>query len=514
MKKLDFILCSLPRMNMLYPPGAPAILKAVLMDHGYACRTKDLVADWFTTFKDHPDWGTIDSWNALGNLKIRDDLESLIDEKVESWAKDLIKQNSVWIGLSIFSYESHRLGQMLSQKIKEFSPRQKIFMGGLGITNVSERYAEKLFENGIIDAFITGEGEESIIQLAKGNLDFPGINDKNYQQLSKKTLDSQPVPNYDDYDLSLYGKEQQGAYSNFNKDIHTLPITASRGCVRKCTYCDVPLLWPKFTHRGGDLVADEITRHYESSGTTKFHFTDSLVNGSMKDFRVMIDRLAKYNMDKGANITWTGQFIFRPAGSHTKEDWKTMARSGASVLEVGIESGSDDIRFQMGKKFTNDDVSVELKNASDNKVAIFPLMIVGWPTETDKHFQEFKDFLVRFHPYAYNKTIIDMTLGQTTRVQKNTPLFMEREKMGLEMIPTGGTQEDLLWWNKNNPTLTLSKRILRRFELAELALDLGYSIPEDYDEKRYLWSKWNELKDIETKWHNERTTRNQNNNVQ
>jgi len=162
----------------------------------------------------------------------------------------------------------------------------------------------------------------------------------------------------------------------------------------------------------------------------------------------------------------------------------------------------------MGKKFTNDDVSVELKNASDNKVAIFPLMIVGWPTETDKHFQEFKDFLVRFHPYAYNKTIIDMTLGQTTRVQKNTPLFMEREKMGLEMIPTGGTQEDLLWWNKNNPTLTLSKRILRRFELAELALDLGYSIPEDYDEKRYLWSKWNELKDIEIKWHNERTTRN------
>lgn len=498
-------------MNMLYPPGAPAILKAVLMSHGFSCKTKDLVADWFMTFKDHEDWGEIDSWNALGNLKIRDDLEKLISEKVDKWASELVGIKAEWIGLSIFSYESHRLGQILSQKIKEINPRQKIFMGGLGITNVSERYAEKLYETGLIDAYITGEGEESIVQLAKGNFDFPGINDKNYQQLSKKTLDSQPVPNYDDYDMSLYGKENQGAYNsynNFNKDIHTIPITASRGCVRKCTYCDVPLLWPKFTHRGGDLVADEIIQHYEKNGTRKFHFTDSLVNGSMKDFRVMIDRLARFNKDKGANITWTGQFIFRPMGSHTKEDWQMMAQSGASVLEVGIESGSDDIRFAMGKKFTNEDVAFELENARKNKIAIFMLMIVGWPTETEDHFQQYKDFLIRFHPYAYDKTIIDMTLGQTTRIQPNTPLFHDKEKMGIEMIPSGEVQEDLLWWNSNNPTLTLSKRILRRFEIGALARELGYSIPEDHDEKRYLWSKWNELKNIESKWLNERTGRN------
>ena len=507
-----FLLCSLPRMSMLYPPGAPAVLKAILQKHGFTCNTMDFVAEWFHSFKDHPDWNTIDSWNALGHLKIRQDLEQLIDDTVTSWAKRLVDRKAEWIGLSVFSYESHRIASLLSHKIKAKDPRQKIFMGGLGITNVSEKYAESLLDKGIIDAFITGEGERSIVELANGNMDFPGINDKDYKQLTKDVIDSQPEPDFSDYDLSLYGKENLGVYQDtnsykaFNMDQNTLPVTASRGCVRQCGYCDVPLLWPKFTHRGGDVVAEEIISHHKRSGTRRFHFTDSLINGSMKDFRLMIDMLAKYNTDHGANITWTGQIIFRAKNQHTDEDWAMMARSGASVFEVGIESGSDEIRFEMGKKFTNDDTEQELRNAHKNKIAIHVCSIVGWPTETKEHLEQYKDFLVRFHPYAHNRTILDLEMGGTLRIQPNTPLYNQKEQMGVQMIPTKGAQEDLLWWNKNNPTLTLSERILRRFELGQLARDLGYQMPTNDKDVRYLWSKWNQLKDIERDWLNERKT--------
>jgi radical SAM superfamily enzyme YgiQ (UPF0313 family) len=497
---------------MLYPPGAPALLKAVLQKNGYRCFTKDFVAGWFNSFKDHPEWATIDSWNALGHLKIPHKLEKLIETTVRQWAREIIKKKAEWIGLSIFSYESHRIGSLLSKKIKELNPKQKIFMGGLGITNVSEKYAETLLEQGIIDAFITGEGENSILELAKGNLQYPGINNKKYKQLSKEIIDSQPTPDFSDYDLSLYGKENLGvyqdtnSYKSFNMDQNTLPITASRGCVRQCGYCDVPLLWPKFTHRGGEVVANEIISHHKRSGTRRFHFTDSLVNGSMKDFRIMIDKLARYNIDNGANITWSGQMIFRPNRQHTQEDWRIMAESGASVFEVGIESGSDEIRFQMGKKFTNEDTEYELQNAYKNKIAIHISSIVGWPTETEKHLEQCKDFLIRFHPFAHNRTILDIEMGGTLRIQPNTPLYMKKDEMGIEMIPTGGAQEDLLWWNKNNPTLTLSKRILHRFELGKLARDLGYNMPTNEKDRLYLWSKWNQLKDIEKEWLNERKT--------
>ena len=505
----DFVICSLPRMSMLYPPGAPAVLKAVLEKNNFKCKTFDFVADWFNTFKDNENWIDIDSWNAVSNLTLPDKLQKAIDAKIKEWAITLLNEKAGWIGLSVFSYESHRVASQLAKQIKSINPNQKILLGGAGITNISEKYAEKLLNDGWIDSYITGEGEESILQLAIGNTAWPGVNDKEYSQLSKQYLDTQPTPNFADYNLDLYGKQNLGVLSSMGNDIHTLPITSSRGCVRKCSYCDVPALWPKFTHRGGELVANEIIGHYEKSGIRKFYFTDSLVNGSMKDFRIMIDILAKYNYDHSANITWTGQFIFRPANQHTAEDWKTMAQAGASVLEVGIESGSDDIRFQMGKKFTAEDIEYEMGHAQKNKISTYWLMIVGYPTETERHFREYKEFFHRFQSYAKDKTIIDLDLGGTLRIQPNTPLFVQKEQMGIEMINlSSGSQEDMLWWNKTNPKLTLSRRMLRRFQLGQLALELGYTLPGNTKDLRYLWSKWNQLKNEEYRWLYARTNKN------
>lgn len=515
MENLDFILCSVPRMNMLYPPPAPALLKSILTKNNFTCKTIDFVSNFYYSFKNHPEWVKIDNWNALPNFH-DEKIEKIITAKVEEWAKEIVSYQCAWVGISIFSYESHKIGKLLVEKIKIENSEQKIFLGGAGITNVSEPYAEKLLEQGLINAYITGEGEESIIQLGKNNLNYPGINNKNFVKVNKEVLDKLPTPDYSDYNLSLYGKENLGVYNDLKnqsqlnvENQNTLPITGSKGCVRKCSYCDVPFLWPKFTHRGGFEVANEIIEKSIKHGVRKFHFTDSLVNGSMKEFRIMCEILAKYNTDKNANIVWTGQFIFRPNQQHTKEDWNLVARSGASVLEVGLESGSDDIRFQMGKKFTNDDIEYELSNCQKHKITTFPLFIVGYPTETEKHFNEYKEFFNRFHPFAHDKTILSLELGGTLRIQPNTPDFINLPKIGVEFITMpNGVREDLLWWNPHNADLTLSKRIWRRFTLGKIAKELGYVIPADKKDLTYLWAKWNQLKDIETKWLYERKNKN------
>ena len=515
MYNLDFVICSVPRMNMLYPPPAPAVLKSILTANNFKCQTRDFVSDFYYTFKDHPDWTKIDNWNALPNYN-DPKIEKIISEKAEQWATELLGYKSRWIGISIFSYESHKIGKLLAEKIKIQDSSQKIFMGGQGVTNVNNNYPETLQEQGLVDAYITGEGEVSVVEFAKNNLDHPGINKKNFIRVEKAVIDHLPSPDYSDYDLSLYGKNNLGVYGDLNdrKNVYaetqnTLPITGSRGCVRKCSYCDIPYLYPKFTHRGGFEVASEIIEKTKRNGVRKFHFTDSLINGSMKEFRIMCETLAKHNTDTQNNIAWSGQFIFRPKGQHTAEDWKLAARAGASVFEVGIESASDDLRFAMGKKFTTDDIAYELEHCSKNKISVFPLMIVGYPTETEKHYQEYTEFFKRFHPYAYDHTILSLELGGTLRIQPNTPDDRNKEKMGVEMIPMpDGSRNDLLWWNKNNPELTLSKRMWRRFTLGKIAKDLGYKIPSDKKDFTYLWSVWNQLKSIEAKYLNERKNKN------
>jgi len=511
MEKLDFLICSIPRMNLLYPPPAPGLLKSILVASHYSCKTKDFVADFFHSFRNHPEWNKIDNWNALPNFN-DPKIEKIISSKVEEWAKEIVEFDSAWVGISIFSYESHKIGKLLTEKIKIINPNQKIFLGGAGITNVRTPYPEELFDQGLIDAYITGEGEQSILELAKGNFDYPGINNRNFVKLEKKHLDSMPTGDYSDYDLTLYGKENLGIYNDlqsltqtFVESENTLPITGSKGCVRACSYCDVPYLWPKFTHRGGIEVANEIIEKSKKYGVRKFHFTDSLVNGSMKEFRLMCSTLAKYNVDKNANIVWTGQFIFRPNRQHTQEDWDLIAQSGASYLEVGLESGSDEIRFQMGKKLTNDDIEHELGNCRTHKITTFPFFIVGYPTETDQHFYEYKQWFERFKSFAEDKTILSLELGGTLRIQPNTPDFNNLPKMGVEFIKTEhGPQDDLLWWNKNNPTLTLAKRFWRRFTLGKFAIQHGFILPSDKKDLTFLWAKWNQLKDIERKFLDER----------
>ena len=81
--------------------------------------------------------------------------------------------------------------------------------------------------------------------------------------------------------------------------------------------------------------------------------------------------------------------------------------------------------------------------------------------------------------------------------------------MGIEMINlSNSTQEDMLWWNTTNPKLTLSRRMLRRFQLGQMALELGYTIPGNTKDLRYLWSKWNQLKNEEYRWLYARTNKN------
>ena len=101
--------------------------------------------------------------------------------------------------------------------------------------------------------------------------------------------------------------------------------------------------WPKFRYRSGKNIADEMIFHYEMTGVNKFYFTDSLINGSMKAFRDMCDKLADYNQTHSAGFSWGGQFIWRPERLDPPENFEMMRLAGADTFYVGVETGSDKI---------------------------------------------------------------------------------------------------------------------------------------------------------------------------
>ena len=131
--------------------------------------------------------------------------------------------------------------------------------GGSGI-NTDRVFAEELYARRIIDAYIKGDGEESLVELLKGNLDYAGINGEQPTQI--KNLDTLAFPDYSDYELSFYTNK---------KGLQALPITGSRGCVRNCTFCDVNENegGPKFFTYGSS-IAGEIKHLHKPIKATAF----------------------------------------------------------------------------------------------------------------------------------------------------------------------------------------------------------------------------------------------------
>ena len=107
----------------------------------------------------------------------------------------------------------------------------KIILGGTGLgisMGGKKTFGTRLIEEGYADYFIDGEGENAPVALLKGDTSGPGINSTQYKQIDN--IDNIPFPDYSDY------QEDYG-------DITKITLTGSRGCVRRCSFCDIGAFW-------------------------------------------------------------------------------------------------------------------------------------------------------------------------------------------------------------------------------------------------------------------------------
>jgi len=273
-------------------------------------------------------------------------------------------------------------------------------------------------------------------------------------------------------------------YKNLeNKSKPVYSISTSRGCVRKCAFCDVGKSWPKFRFRSGQSVAKEILKHHHDVGAIHFTIVDSLINGSLKSFKDFNIQMISFKNQYPSleEFSYNGMFIVRDRKSHPEDFFKMMKDAGCESLAIGVETGSDRLRFEMNKKFTNSDLDHHLEMCQKYGIRNNFLTFVGYPTETDKDFEQTLEMLYRYQKYLIDDTIIGINHSGVFSMHFHTPIYDQREDLGIELDKD--TNRSLGWTNINNPELTIKKRVLRDLLFRQTALELRYPIPYS---QRYL----------------------------
>lgn len=470
---MDIALVILPKIEPDAPTTGPALLKAYLKKAGFSAKLLDFNIKLYRTLKQD---GLEDHYNFNNMVLESRFYDSVLSQKyqwlIESWVNELIELKPRFVGFSLLTEYSQVYAINLSRLLKQKAPDIKIVWGGAGAFYNDN---ETLVQEKVIDYYILGDGEENICRLLRGETDYDGINDgitRINTSMQLDNLNGDCIPDYSDIDWSLYLPK----YDLFKDAVY---VTGSRGCVKTCDFCNVKELWPRYRFRSAEHIMKEIRYLVYELGRTNVYFTDSLINGSMKEFRALLNMM--YELKKEVpEFRWTSQWIIRSEQQSPEQDYEMMQKSGCYKLDVGLESFSEKIRFQMGKKFTDEAMWFCFDMMRKYKLWGGLLMIVGYPTETDEDHKHTLECMERIISDTY-RNYLSFSFSSSLMLWPSDDVYKKYQDV---IVYEQGPYK---WAYKDN---TIMKRYERCKELlikSKTLYNIYGNIPVDQDKINIQW---------------------------
>ncbi len=285
--------------------------------------------------------------------------------------------------------------QEIVANFKQRFPQTIFVMGGPHLTSLPKQSLE---QTPAADFVIAGEGEYALTELVKaieaGQTDFSSINGLTYRKEGQvisnprasmiEDLDQLPFPAYHLLPITEYAPSVV-----FRVAEKSTFIMSSRGCAAYCTFCANNVTGRRLRDHSIDYFVGKIKYLQETYGLRHFHIVD---DNFMHDQQRVID-ICQRIIDEKLKITW---FIFaRPDHCQNLETLKMMKKAGCVYLQFGIESGSELILRQMGKKIEKSELYQACMNCKKAGLDYFNSFMIGNPKETVETVRETIDFAIK-----------------------------------------------------------------------------------------------------------------------
>ncbi len=177
---------------------------------------------------------------------------------------------------------------------------------------------------------------------------------------------------------------------------HYAYIKIAEGCDNGCTFCSIPIMRGLQKSRTIPAILEEAER-LASNGTKELIVIaqDSTSYGYDLDERVYLSDLIG-ELNKVKNIDWIRIHYAHPAFLSQKII-NAIAESDkvCNYLDMPIQHAADDILKSMRRDSTQNSIRNRISRLRDAvpEIAIRTTLIVGYPGETEDHFESLKSFI-------------------------------------------------------------------------------------------------------------------------
>jgi radical SAM superfamily enzyme YgiQ (UPF0313 family) len=278
-----------------------------------------------------------------------------------------------------------------AEAAKEACPDARVILGGPHVTFMD---TETLTEEPAVDIVVRGEGEETLLEIAKLKKtqkleDVRGLTFRKNGRAVRtaerpfiQDLDSLPHPAYHLIPVDKYriaGKK-------------VMPIMTSRGCPFQCSFCVASQMFgARFRGRSPKNVLDELEWLRDKHGAEGLSFHDDTL---------AFDRKRIIEICEGIDE----RRIVLPWGCGTRADTVTkdvlakMRKAHCNEICFGVESGCQRIRDSLKKKVSTEQCENAIKWAKDEGIFVTMSVILGYPGETKETLEETLDLVHKAEP--------------------------------------------------------------------------------------------------------------------
>jgi anaerobic magnesium-protoporphyrin IX monomethyl ester cyclase len=446
------------------PPYALGILAAILRKSGQDVACFDFNIE---TFKYCQEITAIQSGGINGESWFMDQRGNIWYEKDK--VADFVHKHKEFIGVlinSVLDYQPQVIGFSVQSTSKFFSLalaallKQKqsnahiIFGGPLVFRNCYG--IDILKDYFFLDAISFAEADDSFpkfLQYREQHGGLAAIPGFAVRLNSGEILMGENPPVVDNLNFLPYADYSDFSFGKYTKKL--IPITTSRGCINRCSFCSESIHWRKYRRRSAQNIVDEMMFQLKRyPHVNQFWFNDSLINGDMQ----VLDELCDLIINQKLAIKWGGQGMIRK--EMTSDFLLKMKRAGCYVISYGVESGSNKILGLMRKGYTAKLAQKVIRDTYDAGIGVVFNIMTGFPGEDETSFNETKGFILRCRKYASHIELPVYLLLKGSYIFDNLEEF--------NIAPINYNEDWQLKWKTKDNINTYEARQNRWFELHEL----------------------------------------------